>query len=145
MAEQKLSNFQKVCEFNKCFGLAHFDNPQNNILEENKNLSKLRIDLCKEEIEELNEAFDQKNFIEVIDALTDELYVLYGAGSSFGIDLDFEFRNRIKNLYFLQNVPKDKTNFQLLKMFNENNTKIDYIPNNIMASKIPNNKIQVYL
>jgi predicted HAD superfamily Cof-like phosphohydrolase len=131
MAKQKFSNFQKVCEFNKCFGLAHFDNPQNNILEENKNLSKLRIDLCKEEIEELNEAFDQKNFIEVIDALTDELYVLYGAGSSFGVDLDFEFRNRIKNLYFLKNIPKNKTNYQLLKMYIEQEPKTDHSLNNI--------------
>ena len=107
------TNFEKVCEFNKCFGLPHFDTPQNDILEQNKHLSKLRVDLCTEEIEELNEAFEQKDFIEVIDALTDELYVLYGAGSSFGIDLDYEFRNRIKNLYFLKNVSEDKTNFQL--------------------------------
>ena len=121
------SNFQKVCEFNKCFGLPHFDNPQHDILEQNKNLAKLRVDLCTEEIEELNEAFEQKDFIEVIDALTDELYVLYGAGSSFGIDLDYEFRNRIKNLYFLKNVPEDKTNFQLLKMYMKKEIKIDYI------------------
>ena len=125
------TNFQKVCDFNTCFGLPHFDNPQHNILKENTNLSKLRIDLCTEEIEELNEAFAQSDLIEVIDALTDELYVLYGAGSSFGIDLDHEFRNRLKNIYFLKNVPKDKTNFELLRMYMEFEPKVDYIPASI--------------
>jgi predicted HAD superfamily Cof-like phosphohydrolase len=122
------TNFKKVCDFNTCFGLPHFDNPQHNILKENTSLSKLRIDLCTEEIEELNEAFTQHDLVEVIDALTDELYVLYGAGSSFGIDLDHEFRNRLQNIYFLKNVPKDKTNFELLQMYMELEQKVDYIP-----------------
>ncbi len=125
------TNFQKVCDFNTCFGLPHFNNPQHNILSENPSLSKLRIDLCTEEIEELNEAFAQHDLVEVIDALTDELYVLYGAGSSFGIDLDLEFRNRLKNIYFLKNVPEDKTNFELLQMYMELEHKVDYIPSTI--------------
>ena len=122
------TNFQKVCDFNSCFGLPHYDTTQPNILEENPSLSKLRIDLCTEEIEELNEAFNEHDLVEVIDALTDELYVLYGAGSSFGIDLDHEFRNRITNMYFLKNAPKDKTNFELLKMYMKLEPKVDYIP-----------------
>ena len=77
------TNFEKVCEFNKCFGLPHYDNIQSNILF-NKELVTLRTNLIKEEIEELNDAFNQKNFIEVIDALTDILYVVYGAASSYG-------------------------------------------------------------
>ena len=50
--------------------------------------NKLRIDLIKEELEELTHAMNDKNLLEVADALTDILYVTYGAGHAFGIDLD---------------------------------------------------------
>ena len=49
---------------------------------------KLRIDLIKEELNELEEAINNNNLVEVADALTDILYVTYGAGHAFGIDLD---------------------------------------------------------
>ena len=51
-------------------------------------INKLRIDLVKEELEELTEAMNNKDLLEVADALTDILYVTYGAGHAFGIDLD---------------------------------------------------------
>ena len=51
-------------------------------------INKLRINLIKEELEELKIAIDSKNLIEVADALTDILYVTYGAGHAFGINLD---------------------------------------------------------
>ena len=51
-------------------------------------INKLRIDLIKEELEELTEAMHNKDLLEVADALTDILYVAYGAGHAFGIDLD---------------------------------------------------------
>ena len=50
--------------------------------------NKLRIDLIKEELHELTEAMQDENLLEVADALTDILYVTYGAGHAFGIDLD---------------------------------------------------------
>ena len=50
--------------------------------------NKLRVDLIKEELEELTEAMDEKDLLEVADALTDILYVTYGAGHAFGINLD---------------------------------------------------------
>ena len=52
------------------------------------NIIKLRINLIKEELLELEEALNQKNIEETADALTDILYVTYGAGHAFGIDLD---------------------------------------------------------
>ena len=52
------------------------------------NTIKLRLNLIKEEINELEEAINEKNIVEVADALTDILYVTYGAGHAFGIDLD---------------------------------------------------------
>ena len=51
-------------------------------------INKLRIDLIKEELEELVEAMNNSDLLEVADALTDILYVTYGAGHAFGIDLD---------------------------------------------------------
>ena len=51
-------------------------------------INKLRIDLIKEEIDELTDAIKNKDLLEVADALTDILYVTYGAGHAFGIDLD---------------------------------------------------------
>ena len=51
-------------------------------------INKLRIDLIKEELDELTEALKNKDLLEVADALTDILYVTYGAGHAFGIDLD---------------------------------------------------------
>ena len=54
----------------------------------NEKTNKLRIDLIKEELEELQQAMKDRNLLEVADALTDILYVTYGAGHAFGIDLD---------------------------------------------------------
>ena len=54
----------------------------------NDNIIKLRLDLINEEIKELQEAINNKDLVEIADALTDILYVTYGAGHSFGINLD---------------------------------------------------------
>ena len=54
----------------------------------NERIVRLRYNLIKEELDELQTAFEQKNLLEVADALTDILYVTYGAGHSFGINLD---------------------------------------------------------
>ena len=73
------TNFKKVCDFNISFGLPHKNSPDPLIIDNDPKLTNLRVNLCIEEIDELKEAFEQKNFIEIIDALTDELYVLYGS------------------------------------------------------------------
>ena len=54
----------------------------------NKQITELRFDLIKEELEEFKDAIEKKDIKEVADALTDILYVTYGAGHAFGIDLD---------------------------------------------------------
>ena len=79
-----MSNFSKVGIFMKTFGQEVKDNPS---FSTNK-INKLRIDLIKEELEELTEAMKNKDLLEVADALTDILYVTYGAGHAFGVDLD---------------------------------------------------------
>jgi predicted HAD superfamily Cof-like phosphohydrolase len=85
-----MSNFQKVKEFNSAFGLDIPRTPDPNLLE-NKSLVKLRIDLIEEEVQELKQALQEKNQLEVLDALADILYVVYGAGIAFGMDLDKAF------------------------------------------------------
>jgi len=90
------TNFDKVVEFNKTFGLPHYDTRQNNLFDSDPKLVNLRYSLIEEEIGELNDAYVTHDFIEVIDALTDILYVVYGAASSFGYDINdcyFELRD----------------------------------------------------
>jgi predicted HAD superfamily Cof-like phosphohydrolase len=79
-----MSNFNKVGTFMKTFGQEVKSKPS---FSSNK-INKLRIDLIKEELDELQEAMKNNDLLEVADALTDILYVTYGAGHAFGIDLD---------------------------------------------------------
>ena len=79
-----MSNFESVKKFMETFGQeirekASFPNDK---------ITLLRYELIKEELDELREAIDSKNMKEVADALTDILYVTYGAGHAFGINLD---------------------------------------------------------
>ena len=79
-----MSNFESVKKFMETFGQeikekAGFPNDK---------ITSLRYDLIKEELDEFKEAIDKKDIKEVADALTDILYVTYGAGHAFGIDLD---------------------------------------------------------
>tara|TARA_A200000113_G_C8655301_1_gene287228 strand:+ start:125 stop:496 length:372 start_codon:yes stop_codon:yes gene_type:complete len=79
-----MTNFEKVGLFMKTFGQevkvkSGFSSEK---------INKLRIDLIEEELEELKEAINKKDLNETIDALTDILYVTYGAGHAFGVNLD---------------------------------------------------------
>ncbi|MDC3109184.1 nucleoside triphosphate pyrophosphohydrolase family protein [Alphaproteobacteria bacterium] len=79
-----MTNFEKVKLFMNTYGQEVKDKAEFSDAKTNK----LRIDLIKEELEELTQAMNDKNLLEVADALTDILYVTYGAGHAFGIDLD---------------------------------------------------------
>ena len=79
-----MSNFNKVKTFMKIFGQEVKTKPSFST----EKINSLRYDLIKEELEELKEAMKNKDLLEVADALTDILYVTYGAGHAFGIDLD---------------------------------------------------------
>ena len=79
-----MSNFNKVGIFMNTFGQEVKNKPSFST----DKINKLRLDLIKEELDELSEAMNDKDLLEVADALTDILYVAYGAGHAFGIDLD---------------------------------------------------------
>ena len=79
-----MTNFEKVGTFMKVFGQ---EVKQNASFSTNK-INELRLSLIKEEIQELVDAMNKKDLVEVADALTDILYVTYGTGHAFGINLD---------------------------------------------------------
>lgn len=85
--QQPLTNFQKVGQFMRSFEQevktkAEFPSEQ---------VQKLRFDLIDEELTELHEGMQNESLVEIADALTDLLYVVYGAGHAYGIDLDKTF------------------------------------------------------
>ena len=79
-----MTNFEKV----KLFMITYGQEVRTKAGLSDEKTNKLRIELIKEELEELTEAIKQNDLLEVADALTDILYVTYGAGHAFGIDLD---------------------------------------------------------
>jgi len=79
-----MTNFEKVELFMKTFG----QEVKKSASLSSENINNLRLNLIKEEFEELKEALNKKDLVEIADALTDILYVTYGAGHAFGINLD---------------------------------------------------------
>ena len=79
-----MTNFEKVGNFMKTFGQEVKEKPSFS----SDKINKLRLDLIEEELSELKEAMKNNDLLEVADALTDILYVTYGAGHAFGINLD---------------------------------------------------------
>ncbi len=79
-----MTNFESVKKFMEIFG----QEIKEKACFPNEKITSLRYDLIKEELEELKEAMNKKDLKEVADALTDILYVTYGAGHAFGINLD---------------------------------------------------------
>lgn len=87
----QLTNFQKVVEFNKQFGITLNTTPQKNIFDSDPKLVEYRMSLIREEMRELEDAIKNKNFTEVVDAISDIEYVILGLASSFGFDADKSF------------------------------------------------------
>ena len=87
-----MTNFQKVKNFMETFGQQVKSSPSFS----SDKINDLRYNLIKEELDEFKQALENKDLLEVADALTDILYVTYGAGHAFGIDLDACF-NEVQN------------------------------------------------
>ena len=83
-----MTNFQKVKKFMETFGQEVKSRPSFS----SEKINELRYNLIKEELEEFRQALDNNDLLEAADALTDILYVTYGAGHAFGIDLDSCFQ-----------------------------------------------------
>jgi len=86
-----MSNYEKVLEFNKAFGVKTNITPQHDLYTSDPKLVKYRLDLILEEVQELKDAIETNDLKETVDALADILYVVYGAFSAFGVDADKAF------------------------------------------------------
>jgi predicted HAD superfamily Cof-like phosphohydrolase len=88
----RVTNFECVTEdFMKNFGQKVFQTPQMDIFDRDPKTVTLRYKLIEEEVNELAAAIKEKDMVETVDALGDILYVVYGAGGAFGINLDKAF------------------------------------------------------
>nr|QBK89477.1 MAG: phosphoribosyl-ATP pyrophosphohydrolase [Mimivirus LCMiAC02] len=117
------TNFQKVREFHEAFELDINDEPYKDVFDKNPKLVTLRKDLIIEEVEELREAIKNEDEIETIDALADILYVTYGAGVSFGIDLDGLVRPNKSDKIILFNSKMYYIDTQVSKLLKAMNNK----------------------
>jgi predicted HAD superfamily Cof-like phosphohydrolase len=124
-----ITNYQKVAEFNVVFDCPQFYHTkfdrENWIKPEIEKVLKYRCDLIKEEgVEEFGEALKENNRVEMIDAICDSLYVLYGAAWTMEIDVDYHFKQifdhdktnftTIKNIYLMENNLNEKTMYTKL-------------------------------
>lgn len=87
------TNFRKVVHFNKQFGVLDSENLvlKPDIIQNNPNTVEFCLKLIREEIKELEQAVVDNNFVEVVDALGDALYVIYGMAARIGVDIDKAF------------------------------------------------------
>lgn len=86
-----LTNYQKILQFNKAFGVDQYDTPQFNIFDKDPKLIQYRLSLILEEVQELKDSIAQKDLGETVDALTDIMYVTLGAFTAIGVDADKAF------------------------------------------------------
>lgn len=86
-----MTNCDKVREFNRAFEIDAPDRPQPGLFVSDPKLVGLKLGLITEEVRELEEAIASHDLKETVDALADILYVVYGAGIAFGIDMDGAF------------------------------------------------------
>lgn len=88
----RLSNFQKVVQFNKAFGVQTNTTPQLDIFDKDPKLVAYRLALIEEEVQEFKDAIKDKNMTEILDSVGDILYVVYGAATAFGFNADQVFQ-----------------------------------------------------
>lgn len=137
-----ISNLDKVIEFNNCFNHTVSDKEYIDIFESEPKLVDLRLKLIKEEIDELAEAFRNDDLVEIIDALTDILYVVYGLCACFGIQINTYYKKYILSMLdqtLLSNESeqylfKNMSNFDMTKYLNNNNNT-----NPVILTKYKNN------
>jgi hypothetical protein len=122
-----MTNFQKVRDFNISFGIGRSDNPD-------AKLKKLRYDLIREEVDELQQAIKIIDYKEIIDAVSDILYVIHGAADSYGQDLDkyidwyviHDEHNTIRNILNFSGKQINSLSDQMTLVFERYNELLNY-------------------
>jgi len=113
-----MTNFEKVVNFNKQFGVKLHDKPQPNIFQTEPNNVEFAMKLIREEVKELEEAVKTGDYIETVDALADILYVVYGMGARIGMDMDKAFRlvhdNNMSKLCLTEEEARESVEYYLM-------------------------------
>ena len=118
------SNYEKVKQFNQSFGVPIPDAPRPHLFDEEPKTVQLKLDLILEEVQELRDACEQKDPVEVLDALADILYVVYGAGISFGFNMDEAF-DRVHRSNMSKLCDTEDQARATVEVYNKNDQKYD--------------------
>lgn len=119
------SNFQKVKEFNRQFGILLNEKPALDIFDKNPKLVEYRMSLIREEVKELEQAVKNKDYVEAIDGLTDILYVVYGMYTAMGINAD-EAYDIVHSSNMSKLCKTEDEAKQTVKWYEENKEKLGY-------------------
>lgn len=123
-----MSNFVKILDFNKAFGVDTYNTPQHDIFDRDPKLINYRLSLILEEVQELKESIEQKNLTECVDALTDIMYVTLGAFTAIGVNADEAFdlvhKSNMSKLCFSEEEAK-----QTVQWYKENESQRYDSPN----------------
>jgi predicted HAD superfamily Cof-like phosphohydrolase len=123
------TNYQKVLDFNTCFNHKVSNEEFKDVFQNDPKLVTLRLSLIEEEIKELQEAYENDDIVEIIDALSDILYVAYGLCVCFGINIDTKYHeytelylqedSRIVNMDEMENMSNFYKTQIIIKMFSD--------------------------
>ena len=119
------TNYQKVDEFNRIFGVKLYPELNPNVLQDDPVLVEQRMKLIREEMRELEDAVRDNDIVETVDALADILYVVYGMCNALGVDADEAFRivheNNMSKLCSTEEEAKETVRY-----YEENKEKLGY-------------------
>jgi len=125
------TNFEKVVDFNTCFESYVSSVLNTQLFFEHPTIVNLKYNLINEEINELIDAYTNNDVIEIIDALSDIKYVLYGMACAFGINMNTTFRHYLS--VFVKDIKLETniSNFDLVYSYHNHNNNINDYNNNI--------------
>lgn len=126
------TNYDKVVDFNKCFGSVVSDVLNKSLFETNPKLVDLKYGLIDEEINELVEAYNNDDIVEIIDALSDIKYVLHGMAAAFGINMDISFKQYL-HVFVTYVKNYEDTNFNIINNHYNFNRDVKEYKDNIKS------------
>ena len=132
------TNYEKVVDFNKCFGSVVSGVLNISLFKSNPKLVDLKYSLISEEVTELVDAYNNDDIVEIIDALSDIKYVLHGMASAFGINMDIVFKHHLH--VFVSPIKNHSgTNFNIINNHYKFNNRVKDYKDNIKLEKFKKN------
>jgi predicted HAD superfamily Cof-like phosphohydrolase len=132
------TNYDKVVDFNKCFGSLVSDVLNPTLFKSNPKLVDLKYSLISEEVGELIDAYNNDDIVEIIDALSDIKYVLHGMAAAFGINMDLVFKHHLQ-VYVPYIKTHEGSNFNIINSHYNFNNDVKNYKNNIKDENIKQN------